>query len=64
MMTGMVLQHSEPTDEAAAIGQPALLPDTPLTVTAPVPYAATGGLRNPFPRSPTTASCPTARTPA
>ncbi len=48
-MAGMVLEHAEPTDGAATIGQPAYLPDTPLTVTAPVPYAPTGGLRNPFP---------------
>ncbi|MDY6870867.1 MAG: glycoside hydrolase family 15 protein [Actinomycetota bacterium] len=45
----MVLDHTEPTDEAATILQPGYLPGTPLTVTAPVPYAPTGGLRNPFP---------------
>src|SRR3954462_11574160 len=37
----MVLQHSEAA--SAAPGPP------PLTVTAPVPYAPSGALRNPFP---------------
>ena len=36
----MVLQRTEPADEADAV---------PFTVTAPVPYAPSGSLRNPFP---------------
>ena len=36
----MVLQHTEPADEADAV---------PFTVTAPVPYAPSSSLRNPFP---------------
>ncbi|STZ87792.1 glycoside hydrolase 15-like protein [Mycolicibacterium fortuitum] len=48
----MVLQHTEPTDVVAPLEKkpPATKTgDTPLTVTAPVPYSTSGALRNPFP---------------
>jgi len=40
----MVLQHTEESD-----GAPEPRPEAPFTVTAPVPYAPSGALRNPFP---------------
>ena len=48
----MVLQHTEPTDVVAALEKKPVATktgDTPLTVTAPVPYSTSGALRNPFP---------------
>ena len=46
MMCDMVLQHTEPADET---GTAEAVPEAPYTVTAPVPYATGGPLRNPFP---------------
>ncbi len=43
----MVLEHTESSDGSAAVQ--VREPDSPLTVTAPVPYASSGSLRNPFP---------------
>ena len=42
----MVLEHTEPTGETNGAESP---PEAPFTVTAPVPYVASGPLRNPFP---------------
>ncbi|MDT5242074.1 MAG: alpha,alpha-trehalase [Mycobacterium sp.] len=46
MMCDMVLQHTEHADEN---GEGQAVPEAPYTVTAPVPYAPGGPLRNPFP---------------
>ncbi len=44
----MVLQDTEPSDGAPLV-QADRAPEAPFTVTAPVPYAPSGSLRNPFP---------------
>jgi alpha,alpha-trehalase len=44
----MVLQDTEPSD-GAPLAQADRAPEAPFTVTAPVPYAPSGSLRNPFP---------------